>query len=815
MKKQISLIILLLSICAIVFLAFFPNNGKRLGDCAISEDEARSIMSSRTEDDSLIPELYLDNEKLVVDITGGEYYYSLISGSDDAYDPYVKATISNKRINVALVRHDSDSRDVITPEGIKNSDAIELLFYNDQNYINRKLVCTTLPIMSITYDREFKDEESSDASMELFDNRVNADRRRFVSDAEIKIRGGSTREYPKLSYKISLIDGDSNGKKRGNSAALLGMRRDDDWVLYAAYNDQEKIRNVFSQNLWAISCGNDNSYGVNSSPEYRYLELFLNGEYQGLYALGYTPDEKNLELNDQAGDGFYKKKDSLNLEMYAVKNKGAEEGTEKNTELKRQIYEYYFDLQDNCFDPDYLKSGIDMDNALDFYLFIWLIQGRDNLHKNYYTILKNTDEGHKAIYIPWDMDMSWGNLWVDTSENSSTAMYRCLPEENYLFVDGYMYWLLFNGDDETYNKLFDKYESLRQGMWSDDNIMAMLDKYEEDIFFSGAYLRDKEKWPLGNYLDGENSLATFKTFVEERLSQMDACIERLKQDRDEDPFVTQTLLYNDFFGSDLVIRFDSRQALEDDAYKKLLEKCNIVLGAVEEDAGFILYRNADAQQQVVSYDADLETGVDTILGRVWKGRTDEQIYDYDTDYSLFVGDSDCMKVDSESLPISIVVIPKEGHAMEMRLEKSYKAHFGYDRIEDLDLGLKALPYTGDNAIVILGDSKSSAQVLLENFDTDLGEYQSLSDALNNEDELIVLLNSNMRKAVIINGATVSGTVQETELGTYSYFEGGDNYGMYINGEEMQTGLVAERKEQLAEVILFSENWEEFILEKSF
>ena len=42
--------------------------------------------------------------------------------------------------------------------------------------------------------------------------------------------------------------------------------------------------------------------------EYRFLELFINGEYNGLYALGYTPDEKmgDISKNDE-GTGFYKR----------------------------------------------------------------------------------------------------------------------------------------------------------------------------------------------------------------------------------------------------------------------------------------------------------------------------------------------------------------------------------------------------------------------------------------------------------------------------------------------------------------------------
>ncbi|MBO6255682.1 MAG: CotH kinase family protein [Bacteroidaceae bacterium] len=57
------------------------------------------------------------------------------------------------------------------------------------------------------------------------------------------------------------------------------------FILYSCYADPERARNVFSQNLWTESCGTDNAYNINTGSYYKYVELFLNGEYYGLYAL--------------------------------------------------------------------------------------------------------------------------------------------------------------------------------------------------------------------------------------------------------------------------------------------------------------------------------------------------------------------------------------------------------------------------------------------------------------------------------------------------------------------------------------------------
>ncbi|MCR4658084.1 MAG: hypothetical protein K5770_17940, partial [Lachnospiraceae bacterium] len=59
------------------------------------------------------------------------------------------------------------------------------------------------------------------------------------------------------------------------------------------------------------------------------------------------------------------------------------------------------------------------------------------------------------------------------------------------------------------------------GPWSDDRILGMLDEYEAQIFDSGAFLRDMERWPDGNYEDPRYKLSVFKDYVLRRLEYCD------------------------------------------------------------------------------------------------------------------------------------------------------------------------------------------------------------------------------------------------------------------------------------------------------
>jgi len=89
----------------------------------------------------------------------------------------------------------------------------------------------------------------------------------------IELRGQSSQMFPKKGWSIELRD-----RKGGNrDVGLLGMPADDDWVLYAAYNDKTLMRNVLVYQT-ARRLGR---YASRT----RFVALRLNGRYHGVYVL--------------------------------------------------------------------------------------------------------------------------------------------------------------------------------------------------------------------------------------------------------------------------------------------------------------------------------------------------------------------------------------------------------------------------------------------------------------------------------------------------------------------------------------------------
>ena len=130
--------------------------------------------------------------------------------------------------------------DGMDEQTLRSGEGLPFLAYTDGAFCKGTLFLTTLPVMEITVTApdesgsyEVLDREKREARMVLFDNRAAlSDGDRFCrSSLTIRIRGNTSAVLPKLSYRLSLFR-DSGGKQRSNHMDLLGLRSDEDWILY-------------------------------------------------------------------------------------------------------------------------------------------------------------------------------------------------------------------------------------------------------------------------------------------------------------------------------------------------------------------------------------------------------------------------------------------------------------------------------------------------------------------------------------------------------------------------------------------------------
>ncbi len=543
-RKIIIKVLIAAAFAAALFAAvlLFENSPEEKIEPAPAPVTVVDIVDSRREADGKIESSVRANgAELFYDSAADMYYYSLVGDGKEALEPELEAYAEDAALGALI-----DGAG-ITQGMMSENVPLEAVVYSDTEYRRIKIRCTTLPLLSLDCSEDELDRTYVPVTLRVFDNREDAAARLTVVGGKIKIRGNSSALYDKKAYRITLLENSGSKKQKELDVSLLGMREDDDWVLYAAYNDQERIRNVFSTNLWYDSCAKNNSFGIDNGNEYRFVELFMNGEYRGLYALGYPVDDKQLGTGPE--DVTYQKitwnedlsLDYLDNEVLAA-NFEIKEGNKNASDFDvwSPLAKYFLLLQRVDSADKRLYEISDTAVSVDIFLFLNLVQGFDNVNGfttlNLYQTAKMVDGSQIMFFTPWDLDQTWGNRWNTNSPNW-IAPYTASPEKNMLMKANPVYFLMMYGDEQMLKAVKDRYWELRAAEWSDETLGALIDEYEKQIFFSGAYLRDVERWPESSMLEDPSvGLSLFREFVTARLAAVDKYMTELKTDGLLEPY---------------------------------------------------------------------------------------------------------------------------------------------------------------------------------------------------------------------------------------------------------------------------------------
>jgi hypothetical protein len=406
-----------------------------------------------------------------------------------------------------------------------------------------------LPIISIqTNGQAIDDEIRIVADMGIIDNGTDA--RNNVTDPfnnyegriSIEIRGESSQMFPKKSFTIETQD--ANGANL--NAALLGLPPDNDWVLYAPYTDKTMMRDVL-----AYKMGRDlGQY----APRTRYVELVLNGEYQGVYVLierikidKNRVDIATLKPEDNTGDeltgGYILRVDKFDANDYpffttnpspAVPNESsiryqyADPDGEDLTAAQRSYAKNFLeDLESSLgLSPfsgsDEYKNYIDVDAFVDFMIVNEVGKNVDAyvfstyMHKD-----KDSNGGLLKMGPLWDFNLAFGN--VDYWENSQFA-------PGWMYTDGYrMYWFRRLMQDTFFKERFNcRWKELRSTVLTNEYFTKSIDSLA--IHINESQQRNFQRWPiLGVYVWPNQFIGqTFaseinfmKSWIQNRLAWMD------------------------------------------------------------------------------------------------------------------------------------------------------------------------------------------------------------------------------------------------------------------------------------------------------
>ena len=327
---------------------------------------------------------------------------------------------------------------------------------------------------------------------------------------KLRYRGASSSGYNKKSFAVKLYD------EAGEDldANVFGIREENSWILDAMAIDRTRMRNRVCFDVWndmsqtPYETNFDNRNGTKGV----FVEVFLNGEYHGLYCMTDKIDRKLLGLKKAkvGDDGDVTVKGLLykgiswgsgyNLLSYDS-NANVDQDTWNSWELQYpddypsiDTWQPLMNLIDFCSDEttdeefealfnDYFYT----DNFADYVVFTLALNVGDNIYKNTFLSVVDITKGHRYMISPWDMDMSLGGNWDGTYNErlSSINQYNGRAPFNRLIkknMDGFV------------SKLTDIWTEYYTTMFAPENIGQRLDNYANMFEASGAWERELGKW---------------------------------------------------------------------------------------------------------------------------------------------------------------------------------------------------------------------------------------------------------------------------------------------------------------------------------
>ena len=411
---------------------------------------------------------------------------------------------------------DAQKKIIVVSSRENSSETIEI---QGETY---KLFRTAMPIITIATDGPIVNSPAVHGTISVTD----ADGNVIEMHAGFKIRGTSSQQYEKKSYRVELW-ADATGSTMMDTT-FLGLRSDDDWNLEALWAQPLRLRDKVANELWMEM---HQLYYQELEPDARsgvrmeYADVFVNGSYVGIYALSERMDRKQLELKKFNGENrglLYKGNGSGAPTFESLPAYDNTLGTWDNYEwvypneaeasydwsLLYSFTNFVMNASDNVFYAQY-SAQFDKGNAIDYYLFINALQAMDNMGRNLF--LARYKKTGPYFYLPWDLDAVWG---LDTDGKPTN-------NSNGLMSNGFYDRLIHDCTDNGFvASAQTRYNALRNTVLTKEHIMQLVQNQYNALLENGAYDREHEAWP--DFTLDESQLTYMSNWLEARFNYLDA-----------------------------------------------------------------------------------------------------------------------------------------------------------------------------------------------------------------------------------------------------------------------------------------------------
>jgi hypothetical protein len=351
-------------------------------------------------------------------------------------------------------------------------------------------------------------------------------------NTEIRGRGNTTWGMPKKPYRLKL----------SAAASLLGMPAERNWALLANYADKTLVRNKLAMTLGAQA-------GLPYNPRSRYVELYVNDQYEGVYQLfehvQISPNRIAIDTLNPKTDadpntitgGYFLEADwrrdedvcwdsSLSV-VFCAKDPELDADDAANSAHPSALQFNYIrnyvneverrlTLRDNSY-----TQVLDADSAVKWYLVEELLRNNDaRMHSS---VFLYKPRGGKLSFGPlWDFDIAAGNInFNDNEPPTGWYMRSRSPWHSRLFENTdfgqrvFAKWcemrrtgaiagladqvdrIVATIEPQAVSRNFDRWKILGTYVWPNNYIGKT---YQDEVTFLKSWLTTRAAWMHGEYV---------------------------------------------------------------------------------------------------------------------------------------------------------------------------------------------------------------------------------------------------------------------------------------------------------------------------
>ena len=329
----------------------------------------------------------------------------------------------------------------------------------------------------------------------------------------IRYRGNTSFYWSdKKPYNFKTMQtNDPTGKKQ--KTKLLGMPKDNTWVLLAPYGDRSLLRDVLVFQL-------ARPY-FEYTPRCKYCEMILDGVYYGIFILAENirKSEHRLNLDDSSYNKIYfqykhpeydellpVQDDYIQNQIYLMESSlASEDFTNPETGYRRYLDELSF--IDQQLTQEF--SG----NVDGYRLSTYIYKRRDSKDSRFKTAI-------------WDFNLAFGNSNTANAKGVNFWRYKNSYLNSYNAYNKVPFWWMRLMEDAAYIKqLKERWTQYRQENYNLDKIESTIDSITTLLRVGGALERNNTVWKMFKSTTYEMEIENLKTWINNRVAWMDEQLE--------------------------------------------------------------------------------------------------------------------------------------------------------------------------------------------------------------------------------------------------------------------------------------------------